>query len=70
FVDSTALHNFEEMIKTLQKYNVVLVLSGVNSSVLQDLKKYGVASLIGDKNILDSFDKALKQAKEIIVTLP
>ncbi|MDQ1268201.1 MAG: sulfate permease, SulP family, partial [Campylobacterota bacterium] len=70
FVDSTALHNFEEMIKTLQKYNVVLVLSGVNSSVLQDLKKYGVASLIGDKNILDSFDKALKHAKEIIVTLP
>lgn len=66
FVDSTALHNFEEMIKTLQKSDVKLLLSGVNSSVLQDLKKHGVASLIGDENILDSFDKALTHAKNII----
>lgn len=66
FVDSTALHNFEEMIKTLQKSNVVLVLSGVENSVLQDLKKHGITSLIGDENILDSFDKALKHAKNII----
>lgn len=66
FVDSTALHNFEEMIKTLQKSDVKLLLSGVNSSVLQDLKKHGITSLIGDENILDSFDKALKHAKDII----
>lgn len=66
FVDSTALHNFEEMIKTLQKSDVKLVLSGVNSSVLQDLKKHGITSLIGDENILDSFDKALTHAKDII----
>jgi len=65
FVDSTALHNFEEMIKTLQKSDVKLVLSGVESSVLQDLKKHGITSLIGDENILDSFDKALKHAKNI-----
>ncbi len=68
FVDSTALHNFQEMIKTLQKSDVKLLLSGVNSSVLQDLKKHGVASLIGNENILDSFDKALKHAKNIIAT--
>lgn len=66
FVDSTALHNFEEMIKTLQKSDVKLLLSGVNSYVLQDLKKHGITSLIGDENILDSFDKALKHAKNII----
>jgi SulP family sulfate permease len=70
FVDSTALHNFEETIKTLQKSGVKLLLSGVNSSVLQDLKKYKITSLIGEENILDSFDKALKHAKEVIVTLP
>ncbi|MFA5234495.1 MAG: SulP family inorganic anion transporter [Sulfurimonas sp.] len=67
FVDSTALHNFEEMIKTLQKSNVKLVLSGVDSTVLQDLKKHGITSLIGDENILDSFDKALKHAKNIVI---
>ncbi|OHD98929.1 MAG: sodium-independent anion transporter [Sulfurimonas sp. RIFCSPLOWO2_12_FULL_36_74] len=70
FVDSTALHNFEETIKTLQNSGVKLLLSGVNSSVLQDLKKYKITSLIGEENILDSFDKALKHAKEVIVTLP
>ncbi|MBW6488620.1 SulP family inorganic anion transporter [Sulfurimonas sp.] len=66
FVDSTALHNLEEMIKTLQKSNVMIVLSGVENSVLQDLKKHGITSLIGDENILDSFDKALKHSKTII----
>jgi SulP family sulfate permease len=66
FVDSTALHNFEEMIKTLKKSDVKLVLSGVETTVLQDLKKHGITSLIGDENILDSFDKALKHAKNII----
>jgi SulP family sulfate permease len=66
FVDSTALHNFEEMIKTLQNSDVKLILSGVNTSVLQDLKKYKLTSLIGESNILDSFEKAVKHAKNII----
>ena len=66
FVDSTALHNFEEMIKTLQKSGVTLLLSGVESSVLQDLKKHGIVALIGDENILDSFDKALKHAQNMV----
>jgi len=65
FVDSTALHNFEEMIKTLQKSDVIVLLSGVNNDVLKDLKKSEITSLIGDENILDSFDEALKKAKSI-----
>jgi len=70
FVDSTALHNFQEMIKTLQKSDVKILLSGVQKSVLKDLSKDGITSLIGEDNIQDSFSKALKQAKELIVTLP
>jgi SulP family sulfate permease len=70
FVDSTALHNFQEMIKTLQKSDVKILLSGVQKSVLKDLSKDGITSLIGEDNIQDSFTKALKQAKELIVTLP
>lgn len=66
FVDSTALHNFEEMIKTLQKSDVKLLLSGVNKSVLEDLKKHELTSLIGESNILDSFEKAVIHAKNII----
>ncbi len=70
FVDSTALHNFQEMIKTLQKSDVKILLSGVQKSVHKDLSKDGITSLIGEDNIQDSFTKALKQAKELIVTLP
>lgn len=69
FVDSTALHNFEETIKTLQKLDVKIVLSGVQNSVLEDLKKDGITSLIGEDNIQDSFTKALKYSKELITTL-
>ncbi|ABB44015.1 Sulphate anion transporter [Sulfurimonas denitrificans DSM 1251] len=69
FVDSTALHNFQETIKTLQQLDVKIVLSGVQNSVLEDLKKDGITSLIGDENIHDSFTKALKYAKELITNL-
>jgi len=65
FVDSTGLHNFEEMIKTLQSSGVKLILSGVNSTVLKDLQKHKLTSLIEESNILDSFDKAVEHAKTI-----
>ncbi|OHE11477.1 MAG: sodium-independent anion transporter, partial [Sulfurimonas sp. RIFOXYD12_FULL_36_11] len=70
FVDSTALHNFEEMIKTLQNSGVTLLLSGVNDSVLKDLRKHDITLLIGEENILNSFDKALKHAQGMNVTNP
>ncbi len=65
FVDSTGLHNFEEMIKTLQSSGVKLILSGVNNTVLKDLQKHKLTSLIEESNILDSFDKAVEHAKTI-----
>ncbi len=65
FVDSTGLHNFEEMIKTLQSSGVKLILSGVNSTVLKDLQKHKLISLIEESNILDSFDKAVEHAKSV-----
>lgn len=66
FVDSTALHNLKEMIITLQKSDVKLFLSGVDESVLDDLRKYSIVSLIGEQNILNSFNTALKRAKELL----
>ncbi|MDK9692815.1 MAG: SulP family inorganic anion transporter [Sulfurimonas sp.] len=62
FVDATALHNFEEMIKILQHAGVKIVLSGVQEGVFRDLYKGGVVSLVGRENILSSFTKALSRA--------
>lgn len=70
FVDSTALHNFEETIKTLQNSDVKLLLSGVNAQVLEDLKKYKITDLIGEENILSSFEQAINRSKEINATVP
>ncbi|MCK9454161.1 MAG: SulP family inorganic anion transporter [Sulfurimonas sp.] len=69
FADSTALNDLEQMIKILQKSDVKLLLSGVNSSVLKDLKRHGIISLIGSKNILDSFDEAVQYAKDTLTQI-
>lgn len=66
FIDSTALHNLQDLIKTLENAGVTVVLSGVNKSVLNDLKKHHLSSLIGESHILDSFDKAVKHSIEIL----
>ncbi|WP_345974322.1 SulP family inorganic anion transporter [Sulfurimonas sp. HSL3-7] len=62
FVDSTGLHNLQNMIKTLQAYGVKIVLSGVNPTVMKDLKEHHLSAMIGEANILHSFDDALNHS--------
>lgn len=62
FVDSTGLHNLQNMIKTLQDYGVKIVLSGVNNTVMKDLKEHHLSSMIGESNILASFDAAVNHS--------
>jgi len=63
FIDATGFHNFKSVIQALQKSNVRIILSGVNESVLSDMKKYDLTSKIGDDYIFDSFKDALACAK-------
>ena len=60
FIDSTGLHNLQGMIEELQLIDVQIVLSGVNKSVMKDLKAHHISDLIGDDHILDNFDKAVQ----------
>ncbi|OIP53045.1 MAG: sodium-independent anion transporter [Helicobacteraceae bacterium CG2_30_36_10] len=66
FVDSTAIHNLEGLIEILHASGVTIVLSGVSSSVQKDFEKAGFSDLLGKTNILDSYDKALTHAKNIL----
>ncbi len=66
FVDSTALHNLQELILTLKNAGVIVVLSGVNTLVLKDLKKHHLFTLVGESHVLDKFDKAVKHSLEIL----
>lgn len=66
FIDITGLRNLKETVKCLNDFGVKLVLSGVSTSVLKDLRSGGVLDLIGDKEIFHSFDDAIRYAEQQI----
>jgi sulfate permease, SulP family len=66
FIDSTGLHNLEAVIKTLRNDGVIIVLSGVNDSVLKDLEKYKLVSLIDKSRIFNTFKSAISFSKSNI----
>jgi len=66
FIDSTGLHNLEAVIKILRNDGVIIVLSGVNDSVLKDLEKYKLVSLIDKSRIFNTFKSAISFSKSII----
>jgi len=66
FIDSTGIHNFKEVIKTLKGSGVNVVLSGVNPSVYTCLNKSEIISLIDKSNILDTFEQALSHSKKLL----
>jgi SulP family sulfate permease len=66
FIDSTGLHNLENMCTMSQKEGITIVLSGVNQKVEEVLRRNGFDQLLGEKNICNHIDLALARAKEII----
>ena len=65
FVDSTALHNLEILIKSSQADNVHVVLSGVRDSVRDTLVHAGIDRLVGADHICDHISKAVVMANAI-----
>lgn len=65
FVDATALHNLEVLIKSSQKEGIHIVLSGVKPNVRESLEHAGIDRLIGSDHICDHITKAVRLADEI-----
>lgn len=65
FIDQTGLHNLYEVVNSLHNKGVVIILSGVNSDVLNSLRKYKF-DVIAAENVCDSFEKALVTAKRFL----
>ncbi|TKG91119.1 STAS domain-containing protein [Puteibacter caeruleilacunae] len=63
FVDNTGLHNLGDLLKFFNRSNTMVILSGVNNSVLSEIQKSDVSKQISDDRILDSFDAAIAYAK-------
>ena len=65
FVDATALHNLELLIRSSQKEGIHVVLSGVKPGVRSSLEHAGIDRLIGADHICDHITKAVLMANRI-----
>ncbi len=65
FIDSTAIHNLETLIRSSQNEGIQIVLSGVQPGVREALEKSNIVNLIGEKNICDHISKAVVLANHI-----
>lgn len=65
FVDATALHNLEILIRSSQSEGIHVVLSGVRPNVRQSLEHAGIDGLIGADHICDHITKAVAMANSI-----
>ncbi len=66
FIDSTGLHNLENLCLMSQREGITIVLSGVVPKVEQVLKNNGFNQLLGEENICNHIDLALARAREIV----
>ena len=66
FIDSTGIHNLEQLHLRLQRSGIQLVLSGVNEQVYHALDKAGLVSAIGKENIRNHINGALSRAEELV----
>ena len=69
FIDQTAIHNLRGVVTDLQASKTKVILSGVNQKVYAELDKSKLVALLGEANILPSFDQAVRVAKGIVAGL-
>ena len=66
FIDSTGIHNLENLCRMSQKEKITIVLSGVNEKVHQALEKSGFYELLGKENICPNINVALERARQLV----
>ena len=66
FIDSTGIHNLENLCLMSQKEKITVVLSGVNDKVHQALQKSGFYELLGKENICPNINVALERASALL----
>ena len=66
FIDSTGIHNLENLCRMSQKEKITIVLSGVNEKVHKVLERSGFYELLGEENICPNINVALERAKQLI----
>lgn len=63
FIDSTGIHNLQNLIEMSHNNGIQVILSGVNDDVRKVLEKNKFDKLLGAKNICPNINVALEMAK-------
>ncbi len=63
FIDSTGIHNLNNLIKMSKKDKTQILLSGVNPKVRETLEKAGTDRMLGTENICSDINAAIKRAE-------
>lgn len=66
FIDSTAIHNLEILIKSSHNEGIAVVLSGVQPNVRKSLEHASIDKLVGAEYICDHITGAVKMANSIV----
>lgn len=65
-IDAAGLHALEVLHQRLHEQDAVLILSGVNRSIQEHLRKSRLDKAIGEENIVDHIDRALERASTLL----
>ena len=65
FMDSTGLHNLENLYRMSKDEGITLILSGVNKSVRDVLIKSEFDKKVGAENICSDINEAVSKAWEL-----
>lgn len=63
FIDSTGLHNLTNLCRISKREHIHIILSGVNESVQEVLRKSGFTAMLGEENICSNINEALTRAQ-------
>ncbi|MEF3254382.1 MAG: sulfate permease [Deferribacterales bacterium] len=65
-IDATGMHALIEIIEDYKAHGTIVILSGVSPYLRELLLKGGIHEIIGEENIVDHIDKALKLANDYL----
>ena len=66
FIDATAINRLKEFHQKLKLSGTIIIISGANRHVKEDLFKSDLYSLIGKYNILENISEAISRAEKIL----
>lgn len=64
-IDASGMNALREFYQKCRRQNTSLLLSGIHGQTEKDLKKFGLAPLIGEDQIFPHIDAALAKAREL-----